>query len=202
MSLAKLTSISTQTLSLLLERQRLQTLPSYSSQTTGPSPPQPNNLHLAQITQNLNSLRSGILALEAKEGRSDAVTLLRNQHERMRGMLGAREDDGVERFVAAAVPCLLTSRLTDCGPSLEPQRPPVQLIPTPPPEPVYTPYTDDPDAEPAELLQTQRQMMDRPSLALAFPETLANLFIYFQSKTTTSTSSRTPSTGNGTSRCR
>ncbi|KAJ7740930.1 syntaxin-like protein [Mycena maculata] len=141
MSLAKLTSISTQTLSLLLERQRLQTLPSYSSQTTDASPPQPNNLHLAQITQNLNSLRSGILALEAKEGRSDAASLLRNQHERMRGMLGAREDDGVE--------------------SLEPQRPPVQLIPTPPLEPVYTPYTDDPDAEPEAMLQTQRMMMDQ-----------------------------------------
>jgi syntaxin 8 len=98
MSLAKLTSISTQTLSLLLERQRMQTLPSYSSQANDTS--KPTNLHLPQITLNLNSLRTGILALEAKEGRSDAVTLLRNQHERMRSMLGAGEDDGVERFVA------------------------------------------------------------------------------------------------------
>ncbi|KAJ7040759.1 hypothetical protein C8F04DRAFT_1208599 [Mycena alexandri] len=141
MSLAKLTSISTQTLSLLLERQRMQTLPSYTAKADS-APSQPNNLHLKQITQNLNSLRSGILALEAKDGRSDAVTLLRNQHERMRGMLGAREDEGVE--------------------SLEPERPPPrqQLIPSPSAEPVYTPYTDDPEAEPAEMLQTQRQMMD------------------------------------------
>ncbi|KAJ7705334.1 hypothetical protein B0H17DRAFT_1037693 [Mycena rosella] len=142
MSLAKLTSISTQTLSLLLERQRLQTLPSYSAQASDASA-QPNNLHLPQITQNLNSLRSGILALEAKEGRSEAVGLLRNQHERMRAMLGAREDDGVE--------------------SLEPVRPPAKLLPSPPPEPVYTPYTDDPEAgyEPDAMLQTQRQMMDQ-----------------------------------------
>ncbi|KAJ6466937.1 syntaxin-like protein [Mycena sanguinolenta] len=138
MSLAKLTSISTQTLSLLLERQRLQTLPSYS---TDAAPSQPNNLHLAQITQNLNALRSGILALEAKEGRSDAVGLLRKQHERMRGMLGAGEDDDVE--------------------SLEPERPPAKLIPSPPPEQVYTPYTDDPDAAPEDMLQTQRLLMDQ-----------------------------------------
>ncbi|KAJ6551465.1 hypothetical protein B0H19DRAFT_1073165 [Mycena capillaripes] len=141
MSLAKLTSISTQTLSLLLERQRLQTLPSYSSQANDSAPPQPSNLHLPQITQNLNSLRSGILALEAKEGRSEAVSLLRNQHERMRAMLDAREDDGVE--------------------SLDPERPPAKLIPSPPAEPVYTPYTDDPEAvyEPNAMLQSQQQMM-------------------------------------------
>ncbi|KAF7369046.1 t-SNARE coiled-coil-like proteiny domain-containing protein [Mycena venus] len=140
MSLAKLTSISTQTLSLLLERQRLQTLPSYS---TDAPPSQPNNLHLTQITQNLNSLRSGILALEAKEGRSDAVSLLRNQHERMRAMLGAGEDDGVV--------------------SLEPERPPAQpkLIPSPPAEPPYTPYADDPEAGPEDMLQTQRLLMDQ-----------------------------------------
>ncbi|KAJ7100608.1 syntaxin-like protein [Mycena belliarum] len=141
MSLAKLTSISTQTLSLLLERQRLQTLPSYSAQATPAQPAQPSNLHLAQITQNLNALRTGILSLEAREGRSEAVGLLRNQHERMRSMLGAREDDGVE--------------------SLDPIPPPVKLLPTPPAEPVYTPYTDDPDAQPEEMLQTQRQLMDQ-----------------------------------------
>ncbi|KAJ7678224.1 syntaxin-like protein [Mycena polygramma] len=145
MSLAKLTSISTQTLSLLLERQRLQTLPSYSVQPPDSTPPQSTGLHIPQITQNLNALRSGILALEAKEGRSAAVNLLRNQHERMHAMLGARADDGVE--------------------SLEPERPPAKLIPSPSPSPaaeaVYTPYTDDPEAayEPGALLQEQQQMM-------------------------------------------
>ncbi|KAJ7853555.1 syntaxin-like protein [Mycena olivaceomarginata] len=131
MSLAKLTSISTQTL---------------PSPPTPPTPPpsQPPSLHLAQITQNLNSLRSGILALEAREGRSDAVGLLRKQHERMRAMLGAGEEEGVERSVA---------RLTN-------ERPKAQLIPSPPAELVYTPYTDDPEAAPGELLQTQRLLMD------------------------------------------
>ncbi|KAF7303764.1 t-SNARE coiled-coil-like proteiny domain-containing protein [Mycena indigotica] len=143
MSLAKLTSISTQTLSLLLERQRFQTLPSYSSDST---PNAPNNLHLPQIAQNLNALRTGILSLEAKEGRSDAVTLLRNQHERMRGMLGPGEDAGVT--------------------SLEPERIPEppqrsQLIPTPDSETVFTPYADDPEAGPEQMLQTQRLMMDQ-----------------------------------------
>ncbi|KAJ7864994.1 hypothetical protein B0H14DRAFT_3084358 [Mycena olivaceomarginata] len=128
MSLAKLTSISTQTL----------LSPSYS---TDAPPSQPPSLHLAQITQNLNSLRSGILALEAREGRSDAVGLLRKQHERMRAMLGAGEEEGVE--------------------SLEPERPKAQLIPSPPAELVYTPYTDDPEAAPGELLQTQRLLMDQ-----------------------------------------
>ncbi|KAJ6600812.1 hypothetical protein B0H10DRAFT_1958660 [Mycena sp. CBHHK59/15] len=143
MSLAKLTSISTQTLSLLLERQRQQTLPSYTTQPSDTPTNKPNNLHLPQITQNLNSLRSGILALEEKEGRSDAVNMLRNQHERMRAMLGAREDDGVE--------------------SLDPERPPPTLMPSTPAEPVYTPYTDDPEAayEPEALLQTQRQLMNQ-----------------------------------------
>ncbi|KAJ7054065.1 hypothetical protein C8F01DRAFT_493292 [Mycena amicta] len=140
MSLVKLTSISTQTLSLLLERQRFQTLPVYSSD---PPPTAPNNL--AQITQNLDALRTGILALEAKDGRSDALTLLRNQHERMRGMLGPGEDAGVE--------------------SIEPERahqpPQTKLIPSPPPETVFTPYTDDPEAGPEQMLQTQRLMMDQ-----------------------------------------
>ncbi|KAF7377684.1 t-SNARE coiled-coil-like proteiny domain-containing protein [Mycena sanguinolenta] len=59
----------------------------------------------------------------------------------MRGMLGAGEDDNVE--------------------SLEPERPPAKLIPSPPSEQVYTPYTDDPDAAPEDMLQTQRLLMDQ-----------------------------------------
>ena len=47
-TLAKLTSQSTQTLSLLLERQRLQTLSTDST-----------SLHLPQITRNLQQLRAG-----------------------------------------------------------------------------------------------------------------------------------------------
>lgn len=95
MSLAKLTSISTKTLSLILERQRLQTLPSFSS-SSETSAPRTNTLHLPQITRNLGQLKSGILALEAREGRSEAVGLLRNQYDRMRGMLG--EDANIERY--------------------------------------------------------------------------------------------------------
>ncbi len=85
-TLAKLTSLSTQTLSLLLERQRLQTL---STNGTG--------LHLPQITRNLQQLRTGITDLEEKEGNIEAVRLLKSQYERMRGMLGVEgETAGVQ----------------------------------------------------------------------------------------------------------
>ncbi len=86
MSLAKLTSISTQTLSLLLERQRLETLHGNSNQ-----PVYSNTVN--QITRNLNQLRAGILELEAKDGTTEAVKLLKSQFERMRGMLGLEGED-------------------------------------------------------------------------------------------------------------
>ena len=94
MSLAKLTSLSTQTLSLLLERQRLQSLPQFQSGTQSQS-----NLHLPQISRNLNALRTGILELEKSES-GEAAGLLRNQYGRMRNMLGGdaeAESLGVQR---------------------------------------------------------------------------------------------------------
>lgn len=96
MSLAKLTSLSTQTLSLLLERQRLQSLPQLQSGTQSQS-----NLHLPQISRNLNALRTGILELEkSQSGGGEAAGLLRNQYGRMRSMLGGdaeAESLGVQR---------------------------------------------------------------------------------------------------------
>jgi hypothetical protein len=94
MSLPKLTSLSTQTLSLLLERQRLLTLPSFSSSTDAQSTK--SSPHLPQITRNLIRLRTGILELEAKDGRSEAIGLLRSQYGRMRDMLGG--GGNVERY--------------------------------------------------------------------------------------------------------
>lgn len=172
MSLAKLTSLSTQTLSLLLERQRLHTLPSFSTSSESQST-KPTSLHLPQITKNLSRLRAGILDLEAKEGRSEAVRLLRSQHERMRGMLGGEGD--VERFVqfSSASRRLRVNIHLSLDPELEdtPSSTPSPL-PTPPDfppkppakdaEPLYSPYTDDPEAgyEPGIMLQTQRNMMN------------------------------------------
>ena len=90
-TLSKLTSISTQTLTLLLERQRLESLSTNST-----------SLHLPQITRNLQQLRTGIVDLEEKEGNIEAVRLLKSQYERMRGMLGAEADvAGVPRCVCA-----------------------------------------------------------------------------------------------------
>ncbi|KAF6752831.1 soluble N-ethylmaleimide-sensitive factor attachment protein receptor [Ephemerocybe angulata] len=96
MSLAKLTSISTKTLSLLLERQRMQTLPSFN-QPGNPLESSPNtsanSLHLAQIKKNLAQLRAGIKEMEEKGSGGEAAGLLRNQYERMRGMLGDEASD-------------------------------------------------------------------------------------------------------------
>lgn len=121
MSLAKLTSLSTQTLSLLLERQRLQSIPQFQPSTATPGSTEStfkltstSNLHLPQIKRNLNQLRSGILELESKDaagagggavgastiGGGEAVGLLKNQYGRMRAMLGEdAESLGIERYV-------------------------------------------------------------------------------------------------------
>jgi hypothetical protein len=98
MSLPRLTALSTQTLSLLLERQRLLSLSPNATGLRSASP-----LHLPQITRNLKQLRAGVLELEKKEGRTEASDLLRAQYERMKGMLGADgEEEGMERFVGCA----------------------------------------------------------------------------------------------------
>ena len=84
MSLAKLTSVSTQTLSLLLERQRG---PFVSSNSPSNDITGENSLHLPQIRRNMEQLRNGILDMEAKEGKTEATRLLRSQYDRMRSML-------------------------------------------------------------------------------------------------------------------
>ncbi|KAJ3916725.1 hypothetical protein F5877DRAFT_46007 [Lentinula edodes] len=164
-ALAKLTSISTKTLSLLLERQRSSTMSS-SPSSNGLSN---NTLHLEQIQTNLASLRNGILELEAvsrtaggSHSQVEAVKLLRKQYERMRGMLLA-DGQGVEK------PDPFSSLTSPSNASLAP------LIGTPPPRspspsiPDYngpfTPYTDDPQRPPSPpspnaLLQTQKQLID------------------------------------------
>lgn len=79
LSSTKLTALTTSTLSLLLERQRLQ--------ATHPT------LHLQQITSNLRVIRSGVIAAQSQE--DDAVSeSLRGQYERMIGMLGVEEAEG------------------------------------------------------------------------------------------------------------
>ncbi|KAL5504988.1 hypothetical protein ACEPAH_7651 [Sanghuangporus vaninii] len=165
-SLAKLTSLSTQTLSLLLERQRLQSLnqaaPAASTQ---------------QITRNLVQLRAGILALEAqvqtlsgngngygKSSEREASGLLRNQFTRMRDMLG--EDAGnVESLPPVVRESPKLPRTPDPASSSA-----SSSTPTPPPLPQkdqrYVPYSDEPppspdrDVAPAEVLEQQRLLME------------------------------------------
>ncbi|KIP11317.1 hypothetical protein PHLGIDRAFT_28014 [Phlebiopsis gigantea 11061_1 CR5-6] len=163
-TLAKLTSLSTQTLSLLLERQRLQTL---TPASTG------NSLHLPQITRNLGQLRTGVADLEEKDGNTEAVRLLKNQYERMRGMLGAEAD-------AAGIPRLQQTPpiTTSVSPAASSSSLPVARSPLPPPvhahdthseEVNYAPYTDDPEAaypSTDTMLHSQRTMMEEQDMHL------------------------------------
>ncbi|KAF8154697.1 hypothetical protein B0H34DRAFT_661204 [Crassisporium funariophilum] len=183
MSLAKLTAISTKTLSLLLERQRLQSLPSFTSSgpTSTDSRTNGNSLHFPQIKRNLNQLRVGILALEAKDGSSiETARLLRNQYDRMRGMLAEGEQAEIPRCQTPP---------TNSTSSLEPEDtlPPPKGDTSRPSGPTHTtsgrdsllsqptfaPYTDDPEQgfgveppEPATMLQTQRYIMEEQDAQL------------------------------------
>lgn len=153
MSLPKLTSLSTQTLSLLLERQRLQSLSPAGGMTS--------SLHIPQITRNLAQLRSGILQLESTGEHSEALVILRNQHARMCGMVGA---DVV--FEPLPGPTASSSRGTQ--EVEEAKRTPPRGENTKWPsvgEHDFTPYSDDPEAgrDPAFLLQEQRRLMDGAS---------------------------------------
>ena len=174
----KLTSLTTATLSLLLERQRLQ--------STHPT------LHLAQIAANLRTLRSGVTALQdasdagSAPGDDDSIAALRGQYERLRGMLGEEEAEkaGLTRCVcspwfiwtfpfrihahgdAARDPCsiALPEAPSPTPPSSTPDRERKRSL-----EPAtFQPYTDDPDPDPYEqnedgMLLQQRQIIQGPS---------------------------------------
>ncbi|GJJ13021.1 hypothetical protein Clacol_007270 [Clathrus columnatus] len=116
-TLPKLTSLSTQTLTLVFERQRLQTL-----SKTEPSVILPAS-SLNQITRNLTQLRSGIYAFEEKDEHLDAAKVLREQYDRMREMLGA-DKELVEALVERQTKVVESSPQTD---------------------PMTIPYKDDPD---------------------------------------------------------
>lgn len=146
MSLAKLTALSTQTLSLLLERQRLQSLsPAITEGATNSS------LHLPQITRNLALLRSGIQELESTGDHSEAVVLLRNQHVRMRGMVGSD----------AVIDPLPEPTATQVDDDPQAREKPQHAWPTVDKQ-AFTPYTDDPEAgrDPVSMLQEQQRLMD------------------------------------------
>ncbi|RPD79151.1 hypothetical protein L226DRAFT_543290 [Lentinus tigrinus ALCF2SS1-7] len=159
-SLARLTSLSTQTLSLLLERQRIQTLPNATS------------LHTPQIVKNLQQLRTGILDLEEQAGVSEATRLLRTQHERMRGMLGSEADAmGVQRCEEPQPPATMNADASSSSQSIT--SPPAAPSPAPPPptssaDHNYAPYTDDPEAgySSEEMMLQQRQIIDHQDVHL------------------------------------
>ena len=75
-SLPRLTSLSTHTLTLILERQRLQSL----SGSAGSSVSLPSS-SLAQITRNLTQLRAGIHELEDQEQQRKGGTSTNNEEQ-------------------------------------------------------------------------------------------------------------------------
>lgn len=159
MSTARLSSLSFQTLSLLLERQRLRAL--------GKSAP---SAQLNTISRNMEILRAGILELEREAAssrgggretqREDAVRnaeQLRGQWERAKRMLGeeGREIEGLPPFIPPPTEsALVSSSSSSKGKDVrfdddaQPYRDEPARTPTPPP------------FDAAEETQTQRQMMD------------------------------------------
>jgi len=97
MSTGKLISLATSTLSLLLERQRLQ-----ASHPT---------LHLPQITTNLHKIREGVIILHNASD-DEGAEGLRLHYERLLGMLGEEEAEnfGLHPFVIPSV----TANLNAC----------------------------------------------------------------------------------------
>ncbi|KAG1901530.1 uncharacterized protein F5891DRAFT_1028415 [Suillus fuscotomentosus] len=132
MSAAKLTSLATSTLSLLLERQRLQ-----ASHPT---------LHLQTISTNLHKIRDGVIALRTTSD-DEAAESLRAHYERLRSMFG---EEAAEKAGLHTIP-----------PPMPPSPPPLaERVPSP--ETTYEPYTDDPspDSDENGILMQQRQIMD------------------------------------------
>jgi len=124
-SQAKLTALTTTTLSLLLERQRLQTHPT---------------LHLAQIVANLRTLRHGVIALQDGDG----YAVLQGQYERLRGMLGEEEAH------KAGLDSIPLPEPPSPSPSPPPTPEPKQSL-----EPTFEPYTDEPSDDGILLQQRQ-----------------------------------------------
>lgn len=112
--------------------------------------------------------------MEEKDGRSEAVVLLKSQFGRMRGMLGEDvEVMGIEAFQedGKAVGSLgqpgseASGSRPNSGTSTPSEGTRNRKLSE---EPIYTPYTDDPEAglDPALMLQEQRRMMDHQDLHL------------------------------------
>ncbi|PPQ74305.1 hypothetical protein CVT26_004150 [Gymnopilus dilepis] len=157
------------------------TLPTFSANgSTNPSSTS-SSLHYPQIKKNLKQLREGILEMEAKEGSSsEAAKLLRNQYDRMRGML--LEEERAEIPSLDPEPTASSSRSSSPDSIKQP-------IPTRPSvardsllsNPTFAPYTDDPEqgygVEPPDshtllqsqqfIMQEQDQQLDRLSHSIS-----------------------------------
>ncbi|KAK0186561.1 hypothetical protein F5146DRAFT_1142931 [Armillaria mellea] len=134
-SINKLTSLSTQTLSLILERQRF---------------PHAAATHDERIQGNMQALRDGIREL----GSGAEVDGLRQQYERMRGMVGGQTSVSLLFSIPCELNMFAVSKMKENCHHRQ-HHASTQ-------EQVYTPYTDDPDPdlEAGIMLQEQRRLMD------------------------------------------
>jgi len=115
----------------------------------------------------MSQLGEGILELEAKEGQLEAARLLRNQYDRMRGMLGVEEQSEIPKLVHTPNPPTIPTTTIGRDALLS--------------QPSLAPYTDDPEQglgveqpEPATMLQTQRLLMDGAFPPFQCPASLIN----------------------------
>ncbi|KZT39887.1 hypothetical protein SISSUDRAFT_1127729 [Sistotremastrum suecicum HHB10207 ss-3] len=156
-SIARLTSTSTQTLTLLLERERLSLLSPQSS----PSPPS------SQISRKLTQLYDGVRSLEQttlNDVERRDIEELRDQYEKMRGMLG-EFSEGVPSLISVAP----EEEYHDDADELKLHSQPVVSNAD---HTIYQPYRDEPDPEAQEetsneaIFEAQRQLMDHQDTQL------------------------------------
>ena len=86
---ARLASLSTKTLTLALERQRLISISPPSSSPLKPSTASSSSV--AQIARNMTVLHDGIIQLETVQGASNESRTLRDQYKSVTDVLGEQE---------------------------------------------------------------------------------------------------------------
>jgi syntaxin 8 len=86
---ARLASLSTKTLTLALERQRLISISNTSSSPLKTAAASSSSV--AQITRNMTVLHDGIIQLETVQGTSKESKILRDQYKSVINVLGEQE---------------------------------------------------------------------------------------------------------------
>jgi len=137
---ARLASLSTRTLTLALERQRLISISTPSSSPLKPAAASSSSA--AQIARNMTTLYDGIVQLETVQGSSKETKILRDQYNSVIDVLG--EQETAEVGVQLLPP--------------PPERPAAPFIPKVAAPPL-TAYRDDPQITDQDMLLQQHHIM-------------------------------------------